>query len=246
HLIREVDIETGAVTTLTIEGLAPLKESVPQDKELDESKESTGSPAADDGNSLGDQEKPAEDAATSEQSTPEKAPENTTAATLADEEITEEGVTEEDVAGDKDGDKKDEAPPAVPKSPNSSTKTLKNVTVKPADGSIKVAVKLALPTGWKLNKLAPMSYFVTADGPGPVPIAAMGKKKLKKPAAEFEFDLPIESSGEQKLVVTTTYFYCQEADEGICKIGSIIWKISAKIDDQGKNTSIELVHQITD
>ncbi|MFT5526800.1 MAG: thiol-disulfide isomerase/thioredoxin, partial [Pirellulaceae bacterium] len=48
HLIREVDIETGAVTTLTIEGLAPLKESVPQDKELDESKESTGSPAADD------------------------------------------------------------------------------------------------------------------------------------------------------------------------------------------------------
>jgi thiol-disulfide isomerase/thioredoxin len=224
HTIRQVDIETGVVTTLTFEGLAPpVKIETPNE--------------------------PAE-ATEPEATEPEATEPEATEPEATEPEATEPEATEAEVAKEADAEKtvaEEEAdPPAVPKSPNSSTKSLKEVSVKPADGNIKIAVKLELPTGWKLNKLAPMSYFVTAIDKGPVPVSAMGKTKLKKPATEFEIELPVKAVGQQELVVSTTYFYCQEADEGICKIGSIIWKIRAKIDDQGKIASIDLVHRIKD
>jgi thiol-disulfide isomerase/thioredoxin len=112
-----------------------------------------------------------------------------------------------------------------------------------SDGKIAFKVALKLPEGFKINPLAPMSYRVDADGVsaatpaagGTVPRTEIGKFiKLEKPAATFEFALPVTSGvGNDQLRVGLRYYYCQEGKEGVCKAGSVVWVVPLTVDAGG-------------
>ena len=128
---------------------------------------------------------------------------------------------------------------------------LKPVAVRPASGSIRLAVTLELPQGFKINPLAPMSYRVDSGGgdgppkPGPIRRDALGKStRLAKPADRFEIALPVDSAtGEDALRVAVNYFYCREGAEGICKMGTVVWMIPLKFSAEAKMSVVPLAQR---
>jgi thiol-disulfide isomerase/thioredoxin len=143
-------------------------------------------------------------------------------------------------------------PPATSKTPDkpsfagATAVALDKATLRPtkrADGkpAIKLAVKLALPLDWKVNALAPTSYYIEAAGErGAVDRAAIGKvTTIDKPAAEFEITLPL-AAGDAKtdtLKILVTHYYCQEGERGLCKVASIAFDVPIAIAADGKETA---------
>ncbi|QDU30176.1 Thiol-disulfide oxidoreductase ResA [Anatilimnocola aggregata] len=118
-------------------------------------------------------------------------------------------------------------------------------SLKPTDGSVKVNVQIKIPTGWKVNPLAPMSYWVdSAKAEGPVSRTSFGRKKLGEPTANFEVVLPVTGTGEDEINISLNYYYCQDADEGVCKIGSVVFTVPLKIADDAKESSVVISHVI--
>jgi hypothetical protein len=118
-------------------------------------------------------------------------------------------------------------------------------TLKPANGEVKLNVQLKIPAGWKVNQLAPMSYWVDSKKEtGPVKRDAFGKKKLSKPVAVFDVKLPVSGAGEDEINVSLNYYYCQEGDEGVCKIGSVVFTVPVKIADDAKESVATITHEI--
>jgi thiol-disulfide isomerase/thioredoxin len=119
-------------------------------------------------------------------------------------------------------------------------------TLQPLDGQITLQVSLELPAGWKINPLAPMSYWVDASqGEGPVDRARLGKRKLDMPAAAFDVAVPVMGEGMDELTVSLNYYYCQETDQGVCKIGSVVFTVPVKIAPEGKENAA-LVHKVVE
>lgn len=128
---------------------------------------------------------------------------------------------------------------------------LEAVAVRPEDGSIRLEVTLALPSGYKINTMAPMSYSVKAAGgsasTGPVQLAALEKStRLEKPAHRFTIRLPVQSdTGEQTLEVGLVYHYCREGAEGLCKVGSVVWTVPIRLSADAEAVAVPLRHQVS-
>jgi hypothetical protein len=114
-------------------------------------------------------------------------------------------------------------------------------------GQIKFEVELALPKGWKINPLAPMTYYVETNGEsGPVDRAAVGKLvELPEPADKFEVVLPAAEKGDEKLSVALTYYYCQEGGEGLCKVGQVAFAVPVSIAANHPAGAVKLRHGVT-
>jgi hypothetical protein len=122
-------------------------------------------------------------------------------------------------------------------------------TLKPdAEGKIHLAVKLALPKGYKINPLAPMRYYVEAvDKAGPVDRGALDKLvPLAKPVAEFDVPLPVNvtSVPRETIKVSLRYYYCQTGAEGLCKIGSVTMTVPIQLSAAATSSAVELPVQI--
>jgi len=146
------------------------------------------------------------------------------------------------------------------------------VTVKPENGRIRLAVTLELPSGFKINPLAPLAYRVervagngkakdaksdaggtaaesAAPGKtsgGPIRTDALGKStRLKPPAASFEIALPVEAAtGKDTLRVTVNYYYCREGADGLCKAGIAAWLVPVEVVQDAAESVIRLRHTV--
>jgi DNA-binding beta-propeller fold protein YncE len=126
--------------------------------------------------------------------------------------------------------------------PGAKQVDLPAATVKPVDGQVRLAVKLALPEGWKINPLAPMTYRIEASSAGPIQPKEPGKpQKVAEPATNFEIALPVTAAtGEETVQVSLTYYYCQEGAEGLCKVGSVTWNVPLKLSPDAQQASVPL------
>ena len=142
-------------------------------------------------------------------------------------------------------------PPSVPKVVKKPSfqgavqEKLAQTTLKPADGAIHLKVSLELPKGWKINTLAPMSYWLdSARKEGPLDRTRLGNRKLEKPAAQFDVAVPVTGEGEDELTVSLNYYYCQEGDEGLCKMGSVVFTVPLTVASDGSSKPALLRHQV--
>jgi hypothetical protein len=135
---------------------------------------------------------------------------------------------------------------AVAKRPDFSTAAQVKVDgakVKSVDGTITLRVSLDLPKGWKINELAPCSYWLEAVGDnGPIDRESLGLKKLAKPAAEFTVAIPAKDRGKDILKLGMNYYYCQSNGGGLCKVGSVQWTVTFEVSPQG-SAELSLKHQ---
>ncbi|MCA9228855.1 MAG: redoxin domain-containing protein, partial [Planctomycetales bacterium] len=117
--------------------------------------------------------------------------------------------------------------------------------VKPTDGKIELAVELKLPEGWKINKMAPMKYKLEfPEAEGAVVRDQAGAKSLSEPAASFTVPLEISGTGDDRVKLGFNYFYCQEGNEGLCKIGSVLFNIPLQIDESATTSQVKLQHTV--
>jgi NHL repeat len=126
-------------------------------------------------------------------------------------------------------------------------KTMPLANVTPVEGIVELDVALTLPSGWKINPLAPMSYWL--DSPretGVVSRAAFGRNALDKPVAQFQIPLPVATTGKDELHVSLSYYYCQTKDEGICKVGAVVFVVPLQIVLDGAKSPIKLVHAVSE
>lgn len=126
---------------------------------------------------------------------------------------------------------------------NAIQETLPAVTVKPADGKITLRFVNQLPTGYKLNPLAPFVYRIDVVGEaGPLHSAALAKlTRVDAPTLPWELTLPVNAeAGEFTLTIGTNYFYCSEDPAGLCKMTSVVRTIPIKLDPAADQTAVEL------
>ena len=134
-----------------------------------------------------------------------------------------------------------------PSFPNATEVKVAPVTLKAKDGKIQFAVKLKLPTGFKINPLAPMRYYPEPVAEkGPLDRAGLKKPiKVDPPSAEFAIALPaIETAGSDELKISLNYNYCQAGTDGECKFGSVIWTIPLKLSTDAESNSAPLEFEV--
>ncbi len=140
------------------------------------------------------------------------------------------------------------AAPKVEKKPSfrgAANERVALAKVKAEKSALKLHVTLKVPAGWKINAEAPMSYWLdSAKEAGPADRSAFGKKKLDKPAAEFDVTVPVKGTGEDEIAVSLTYYYCEKSDDGVCKTGSVIFTVPVSITDDGSGEPVKLTHEI--
>jgi DNA-binding beta-propeller fold protein YncE len=137
------------------------------------------------------------------------------------------------------------APPQVekkavqPSFPGAIPVAIPAATLKPTDGKVHLQVELKLPAGYKINPIAPLRYLVTAAGDaGPIDRAATGKvERIAEPATTFPIDLPAAGMGKDELEIAVAYYYCQDGNEGLCKAGSVRFKVPLTLADTGEATA---------
>lgn len=130
-----------------------------------------------------------------------------------------------------------------PISSDAPPEVLTEETLRAVNGQVKLAVSISLPDGYKLNDAAPMAYRVEAAAKeGPLDRAKIGGTERVEPAAkEFDIAVPVTSDlGIDKLKVTVVYYYCQESDEGLCKMKATSWLIPVKVSPDSGLDSLKL------
>ena len=87
---------------------------------------------------------------------------------------------------------------------------------------------------------------VEASDAGVIDAKALGKStKVAEPATNFDIALPVTAaSGEDKVKVSLTYYYCQDGAEGLCKVGSVTWNLPLKLAADAPQTSLSLKHKV--
>ena len=141
------------------------------------------------------------------------------------------------------------APEPPPLAPGKDAKRIEvaETVMSPKDGAIQLSVQLELPEGYKMNALAPMTYQVDAvDAEGPIDRKALGKAvRLKEPKAAFEIKLPVTAEqGADELKVTLNYYYCEEGDAGLCKMGTAIWTVPVTLGGKDAKPSVSLTLKV--
>jgi hypothetical protein len=119
------------------------------------------------------------------------------------------------------------------------------VTVKPVDGVVTLEVSIELPSGWKANPLGKPAYYLDSpQATGAIDRARFGRTKLGEAATTWKISLPVQSEGDDEIHVSTNYYRCQTADEGVCKIGAVVFQIPLKVANGGEAKTIPLVYKV--
>ncbi len=125
----------------------------------------------------------------------------------------------------------------APAPPQDQSATLPTDTAKSVDvdrqelapgSDLTFEVAFDLPEGYKLNELLPVSYRVKVDGDQT--LIAADQLNVKREATSenntAKFAVPTTAkTGEATLLLAVTYGYCRDGNGGVCKVGTIQWKI---------------------
>ncbi len=119
------------------------------------------------------------------------------------------------------------------------------LAVAPQDGSPRLEVKLQLPTGWKLNPGAPLRYrlVVKSSEKTKSPEADSSWQQVKPARPQFQVPVELAAGGTTRLELWVTWYYCQDKETGLCKVGQAIWHLTLRPDPQGKPT-VKLEHPV--
>ena len=106
-------------------------------------------------------------------------------------------------------------------------------------------VALPLPDGFKLNKLAPIGYRISAPGEQTlIDAKLLGERReapQPAPGEPVQIELPLAAkSGRGELQLTLTYSYCRDGVGGLCKMSTLSWIVPIELAAQGGDKSVQL------
>jgi len=122
---------------------------------------------------------------------------------------------------------------------------LKPASIKATQNKITLRVALKLPLEMEINPDAPMEYWVESPQPsGPLDRAALGRRELASPSAEFDVTVPVKGEGQDVVAVSLNYLYCKHGESGVCKAGSVVFTVPVQIVATGSAKPVELTHVV--
>ena len=109
--------------------------------------------------------------------------------------------------------------------------------------SVTFQITLKLPDGYKLNKLAPVRYKLTANGEqgliGPQNLG--GRHNAKSKESIVSFAVPLTGrTGKATFEVAVSYTFCREGVGGLCKFKTTRWLVPLEVANDAKDRSIIL------
>jgi len=118
--------------------------------------------------------------------------------------------------------------------------------VQPDGLNLKVVLDLKLPAGMKINKSAPMSFYLQAtEGHFFTPESLKKRTTVRNPASQVEVSIPLQStSGQTKIKLSLTYYYCREGAEGLCRVGNVSWIGDIQLSNGSALKQLKLTHAI--
>jgi sugar lactone lactonase YvrE/thiol-disulfide isomerase/thioredoxin len=114
-----------------------------------------------------------------------------------------------------------------------------------AGKTVEFEAALTIPPGYKLNKLAPISYRLSAAGTQSLVAAEiLGERNeidVPDDGTTVKFALPLASpTGKGELKVTVTYGYCRDGAGGLCKLGKLSWLVPIEVAADAEESVISL------
>ncbi len=113
-------------------------------------------------------------------------------------------------------------------------------------GEVVVRLTPDLPGGWKLNKDAPTTFKV-AIGTGADASDDQNAKLVFGPAkmvdGKFVFRATVTEESKS-MSVYLRYYYCQEGGEGLCKVGSVVYKMALNVKTGDVKNELDLTLKI--
>lgn len=104
-------------------------------------------------------------------------------------------------------------------------------------------VTLKIPEEFKLNKLAPVTYRLKAEGDQAlVAQDQLGQRQEIKPDGnKVAFQIPLAAkSGNGKYRLTVTYSYCRDGQGGVCKFKTVSWIIPVSLNEKSDQRAVQL------
>ncbi|APZ96888.1 thioredoxin-like domain-containing protein [Fuerstiella marisgermanici] len=140
----------------------------------------------------------------------------------------------------------DVAPPAPPKTRRvpdlANVQLLPKQTVKLGDAA-EVAVELAVPAGFKLNSLAPITWEVFQIEGDQIlnPTALEGRDEATADGSVGRFQIRLqETEGTATIAIEMSYGYCDTEKGNICRLASTVWKLSLEVTEDATGDTIKL------
>jgi DNA-binding beta-propeller fold protein YncE len=113
-----------------------------------------------------------------------------------------------------------------------------------AGETLKFAVTLAIPDGYKRNDLAPVTWEVFVEGDQPiVPSEALGGRDESDvdDQSVARFELPLTGKpGETTLILKMSFGYCGIEEDALCRLASAVWKIPVVVNTDGGSNNVQL------
>lgn len=112
-----------------------------------------------------------------------------------------------------------------------------------AGSELLVQVTFEFEDGYKLNKLAPVSYKLTAAGEQTlIPAEELGKRKrAESDEMSATIKVPFEGNAQDiQLELSVSYQYCRDGVGGLCKFATHKWKIPVSVTPDAKSNQIKL------
>ena len=138
-------------------------------------------------------------------------------------------------------------PPPAPKDEEAASEAKGVADLAPqsitAGESLKLEVRFKLPEGYKLNKLAKVTYKLDSAGDQKLIAADQLKSRFEAEVTDgvASASIPlIAQTGEAKLALSLTFSYCRDGVGGLCKIKTSKWNIPIKVSADGKSSTIKL------
>lgn len=103
-----------------------------------------------------------------------------------------------------------------------------------AGGPGQLRIDLTLPSGYHLNPQAPLTYRVEVSGAGLTVAEADRQISTMAPELQLPLAIPFQTAPgvyDAKLVIDLTFYYCREADTGVCAIQSVRWNVPIRTVD---------------
>jgi thiol-disulfide isomerase/thioredoxin/sugar lactone lactonase YvrE len=137
-------------------------------------------------------------------------------------------------------------PPSPPKATevrdtsNAITTDAKSIA---AGTQMSVKVDLAIPSGYKLNDLAPVTWEIFTDAEQVIfPAETLGERDEAVVAENVaSFDIPMTGESAMATVyVRVSYGYCGMGKNALCRLASATWRIPVTVSSDAKDSSLEL------
>lgn len=112
-----------------------------------------------------------------------------------------------------------------------------------AGKQLSVKVDLAIPAGYKLNDLAPVTWEVFTDADQVIfPAETLGERAEASVAdAVASFDIPMTGEPAMATIfVRVSYGYCGMGENALCRLASTTWRIPVTVSPDAKDSSVEL------